>query len=49
MLPNDAYVILSSCIAVVDYTCIKSVSEYSKFIRLYCNYLDGEERAGCFV
>ena len=27
VLPNDTYVILSICIAVVDYTCIKSVRE----------------------
>ena len=27
-------VILSICIAVVDYTCIKSVREFRKFIRL---------------
>ena len=34
VLPNDTKVILSICIAVVIYTCIKSVSEFRKFIRL---------------
>ena len=36
MLPNDTLVILSTCIciAVVDYTCIKSVKELRKYIRL---------------
>ena len=34
MLPNDTYVILSICTAVVDYTCIKYVRELRKFIRL---------------
>ena len=34
MLPNDTYVTLSICTSVVDYTCIKSVRKYSKFIRL---------------
>ena len=34
MLPNDTQVILSICIAVVDYACIKSVREFRKFIRL---------------
>ena len=28
MLPNDTRVILSICIAVVDYTCIKSVRDF---------------------
>ena len=34
MLPNDTEVILNICIAVVDFTCIKSVREFSIFIRL---------------
>ena len=34
VLPNDTKVILSICITVVGYTCIKSVSEFRKFIRL---------------
>ena len=34
VLPKDASVILSTCIAVVDNICIKSVRELSKFIRL---------------
>ena len=34
VLPNDTKVILSICIAVVDYTCIKSVREFRTFIRL---------------
>ena len=31
---NDTWVILSICIAVYDFTCIKSLREFSKFIRL---------------
>ena len=30
VLPNDTSVILSICLSVVDYTCIKSVSEFRK-------------------
>ena len=34
VLPNDTYVILSIDIEVVDYTCIKSVREFRKIMRL---------------
>ena len=34
LLSNDTYVIQSICIAVIDYTCIQSVREFKKFIRL---------------
>ena len=34
VLTNDTLVILSICRAVVDYTCIKSVCEFRKFIWL---------------
>ena len=34
VLTNDTEVILSICIVVVDFTCIKSVREFRKFIRL---------------
>ena len=34
VLPYDTEVILSICIAVVDYTCINSVRKFRKFIRL---------------
>ena len=35
VLPNNTQVILSICIAVVDYTCIRSVREFKKiYIRL---------------
>ena len=39
MLPNDTEVILSICIAVVDCTCIKSVREFRKFVRLKLKFL----------
>ena len=31
VLPTDTLVILSICIEVVDYTCLKSVREFRKF------------------
>ena len=41
MLPNDTLAILSICIAVVDYTCIKSVREFRKCTaQFWAGYMD---------